>query len=640
MKERQSFRYAIGLVVVSGVVASTWWTWGVFAAGDGPASVKPPFQGLSVVGHGFPRAAPWAILTAPFQGVEVVGTEVGPVVSRLAEEECRDNAMAPVAAGLAVSAWWRPGALAAGDRLTAVAASVILSGAESESPWIRHTIDDSSRGADGVRLADVNGDGLLDIATGWEEGGLIRMYLNPGRSKVKQKWPAVTVGKVGSPEDAVFVDLDGDGAVDVVSCCEGRVKSMYVHWSPKDPAKRLDPGSWKTHVIPVTKGAKSWMFCVPMEVDGKNGIDLIAGAKGGNAEIGWLESPRNPRDLAGWKWHPIRKAGWIMSLYCIDMDGDGDLDILVSDRKGSARSCFWLENPGRSTVQTGSWKEHYVGGRDREVMFIVPSDLDGDGLFDVLAAIAGHELMYWRRVSKDGLTWESSSIQLPAAAGNGKAVNVGDVNLHGKPDIVFTCEGAGKKSGVMWMSYRKSATDARWDAHDISGPEGTKYDLVQLLDLDADGDLDALTCEEKENLGVIWYENPTKRQRRVRPRKPEQEDVERVPEHVRRVQAMAQVAVFMQALDEYYIDTGTLPTKEEGLRVLVESPPDSGAAASWQGPYLRSLTKDPWGNDYHYRVPGIDGTDYDIISYGRDGIEGGEGPDADISNHDLRNVDE
>src|SRR5688500_651755 len=93
---------------------------------------------------------------------------------------------------------------------------------KSGPPWQRHTIDDSAKGADGVRIADANGDGLLDIATGWEEAGLLRVYLNPGVEKARERWPAVTVGKMKSPEDAVLVDLDGDGAVDVVSCCEGR----------------------------------------------------------------------------------------------------------------------------------------------------------------------------------------------------------------------------------------------------------------------------------------------------------------------------------------------------------------------------------------------------------------------------------
>ena len=42
---------------------------------------------------------------------------------------------------------------------------------ENKQPWKRHTIDKSSIGADGIRMLDVNGDGLHDIATGWEEGG-------------------------------------------------------------------------------------------------------------------------------------------------------------------------------------------------------------------------------------------------------------------------------------------------------------------------------------------------------------------------------------------------------------------------------------------------------------------------------------
>jgi hypothetical protein len=90
-------------------------------------------------------------------------------------------------------------------------------------------------------------------------------------------------------------------------------------------------------------------------------------------------------------------------------------------------------------------------------------------------------------------------------------VAVGDIDLDGRLDLVFSCEGAnGEQSGVMWLSYRKAVTDREWMAHEISGAPGTKYDLVQLIDLDGDGDLDVLTCEEVENLGVIWYENPAR----------------------------------------------------------------------------------------------------------------------------------
>lgn len=87
----------------------------------------------------------------------------------------------------------------------------------------------------------------------------------------------------------------------------------------------------------------------------------------------------------------------------------------------------------------------------------------------------------------------------PPQAGAGKSVRAGDINLDGRMDIVFSCENAEGKSGVMWLSATGPlSSDTPWQVHDISGPAGTKFDLVQLLDLDADGDLDVLTCEEPE----------------------------------------------------------------------------------------------------------------------------------------------
>jgi hypothetical protein len=217
-------------------------------------------------------------------------------------------------------------------------------------PWQRHTIDRSSRGADGVRLADANGDGRLDIATGWEEGGVIRVYLNPGPEKVRAAWPQVTVGRVKSPEDAVLVDLDGDGRMDVVSCCEGGERTVFVHWAPAARSDYLDPGAWKTTALPVTAGRQMWMYAVPGQIDGRHGVDLLVGSKGNGATVGWLEAPADARDLEAWKFHPLYKAGWIMSLVARDLDADGDLDVIVSDRKGPSRGLLWLEHPGRERV--------------------------------------------------------------------------------------------------------------------------------------------------------------------------------------------------------------------------------------------------------------------------------------------------
>jgi hypothetical protein len=373
--------------------------------------------------------------------------------------------------------------------------------------WRRHVIDDSSRGADGVRLADADGDGLLDIATPWEQGGLARVYVNPGPELSQLRWPAVTVGRVASPEDAVLVDLDGDGSMDVVSCCEGDNRTIFVHWAPRDSSRYLFPAAWDTQAIPITADAEQWMFCLPLQVDGRSGIDLVVGAKGDGARIGWLESPDDPRSLADWRWHPLYEAGWIMSLRAADVDEDGDPDIVASDRKGPTRGCLWLENPGPGPAQYAPWQDHRIGQVDKEVMFLDLVDLDRDGLSDVLAATRGPELLYHRRLA--GVpAWKTYIIQMPAGTGTGKAVKAGDLDLDGRLDIVVTCENADGKSGVVWMRYLDSPTDSIWQGHEISGTPGAKFDLADLLDIDADGDLDVVTCEEGANLGVLWYENP------------------------------------------------------------------------------------------------------------------------------------
>lgn len=390
---------------------------------------------------------------------------------------------------------------------------------EPQVSWKRHTIDDASRGADGVRLGDVNGDGRMDIVTGWEEGGRIRVCVNPA-SDVRQPWPSVEVGQVKSPEDAVFVDLDNDGRLDVVSCCEGKTKSIYVHWAPE---KWNDKG-WTTGAFSATQSKQAWMYALPLEIDGQFGIDLVVGAKGGNAEVGWLQAPRDSRALDQWRYHALYKAGWIMSLESVDMDDDGDLDVLLSDRKGANRGVKWLENPAINVAASKAaiaakpsstgWEEHLIGGETDEVMFLTTTRLDPDGSLDgsldIVCATRNKRILIFRRAD-DG-KWQTHSLPNPFETPNGKSVACGDMDGDGDIDIVHACNNGGKRQfpGVVWLErdHKQSALDATaWTAHAMSGKEGVKFDLLELVDLDTDGDLDVITCEERDNLGVFWYEN-------------------------------------------------------------------------------------------------------------------------------------
>lgn len=382
--------------------------------------------------------------------------------------------------------------------------------------WNRHVIDSTNSGADGVRIADVNNDNLPDITTGWEEGGNTRVYIHPGFHLVKQKWPSVNVGRTPSVEDAVFVDLDNDGAMDVASSTEGNDKRIYFHWAPKNANDYLNEEKWKSQILPVSEKDIQWMYALPIQIDGKNGIDLVVGAKNQDAQIGWFKAPKNARNITDWKWFSISPATWIMSIMSKDMDDDGDRDIVVSDRKkGATQGVRWLENPGIIRKQKKEWVNHFIGSEGLEVMFMDMTDFDGDGLEDVIVTEATtHKIVFLKRLDKTGQNWKNYSIDIPEYMGKPKSVAVGDINMDGKLDLVHSFEKAdGEIEGVFWLSYNNAPTDSEWNWHKVSGSIGIKYDRVELIDLDGDGDLDVLSCEENygvdsKGLGVIWYENP------------------------------------------------------------------------------------------------------------------------------------
>jgi len=105
------------------------------------------------------------------------------------------------------------------------------------------------------------------------------------------------------------------------------------------------------------------------------------------------------------------------------------------------------------------------------------------------------------------------------------------------------------------------------------------------------------------------------------------------PNEARVVRAQTDIKSLGAALDLYRLDNFNYPSTEQGLQALIEEPSGDPEPGNWNGPYVKKLNKDPWNRDYVYQSPG-EGGDFDIISLGTDGAEGGEGFDADITNWD------
>jgi general secretion pathway protein G len=89
-----------------------------------------------------------------------------------------------------------------------------------------------------------------------------------------------------------------------------------------------------------------------------------------------------------------------------------------------------------------------------------------------------------------------------------------------------------------------------------------------------------------------------------------------------------------QAVRLYQSEQGRIPTMEQGLEALVSRPTRPPVPERYPpGGYLdtRQMPRDGWGNEFIYLVPGSDGAEFEIVSYGSDGEPGGTGDDADLS---------
>jgi VCBS repeat protein len=375
-----------------------------------------------------------------------------------------------------------------------------------DTPWARHTITSGPRGADGVHLGDADGDGDDDVTSAWEQAGLVTVSLRP--AAVAEPWPTVTVAThLHGVEDAIFADVDADGNLDVVSACECR--RVVVHFAPDDPS-----AAWTSVDLTPARNLQRWIKVAVADIDRDGRLDIIGGGKANPATVGWFRAPEDPHDGSAWTYTPMSEVGWTMSLTSRDVEGDGDHDVVLSDKipirrpDGTIvyelRGSRWLENTEHGTA----WHHHPIGFGRGEHKFLQIADFDGDGRDDVLDGASGpaYNRTFFRRNLGQWGPWEEIPIPQPAGVGWYQDVKTADLDLDGDPDLVFSYSHAeAELSGVVWLA---AADDGTWQRGEISGPPGTKYDNVELEDVDGDGDLDVITSEQIDQLGVIWYENP------------------------------------------------------------------------------------------------------------------------------------
>jgi hypothetical protein len=227
------------------------------------------------------------------------------------------------------------------------------------------------------------------------------------------------------------------------------------------------------------------------DIDGDGKQDPILGG----SSLSWYEAGRNfaKRVIRA---KPL-KGEFTTDMQAVDIDGDGDNDIITGDGN-SAPNVFWYENPrrrpppgrGSDPRQARNWVVHPIGYHGDWAHDIEVRDLDRDGRRDVVTGGHGHTHVWKQTLPK--VSWKHADL----SALNGKGVFLADIDRDGDQDIVVP-------GG--WLENPGDVIRGRWVKRSINRPF---RDEVFAADFNRDGRIDIGTCDAHSAANVLWYEAP------------------------------------------------------------------------------------------------------------------------------------
>ena len=361
------------------------------------------------------------------------------------------------------------------------------------------TIDGSFDGAISVHATDMDGDGDMDVLGAAIIANDIAWWENTAGDG--SAWTEHTVDASFSGATSIFVaDVDGDGDEDVLGAAEF---ANDITWWENTAG---DGSAWTEHTIDATFDGAISVHAA--DVDGDGDMDVLGAARHDN-DITWWENTAG--DGSSWTEHTVDTSfEGAQAVFGVDVDGDGDLDVLGSNRAYDSelddfigRITWWENTAGDGS----SWTEHTVDASFAYARSVFAVDMDGDRDLDILgAAYIDDDISWWENTADDGSTWTEHTVD--ASFVSARFVFAADVDGDGDVDVLGASESA---NDITW--WENTAGDgSAWTEHTVDG-SFNGASSVQAADVDGDGDLDVLGAARNAD-DIAWWENTSVRAER------------------------------------------------------------------------------------------------------------------------------